>query len=219
MFRKFNPHPAVAKPVGQPSVAKDMPAQVAAQIDSMGALAQSAPEPTAAEPVKPKSPELEKAINAARPGQTFTPARAAAGVAIVAILAGFVWLQNSPKLAFHDAAAKAGIEASLPTYVPSSYRQAGPVEAGNGQVSLHFTTPGSDEKLNIVQKKTDWDPDSLRENYVAKQSDNFLAVQGQGLTIYVFNNQANWVNHGIWYSISGTSKLSREQVLKIAYGL
>lgn len=213
MLQKFTPHPAAARPT-PPA----LPPQTAAQIDAMQkTAAAAAAEPS--QPVKPKSPELERALTAARPGQTFTPARAAAGLAAVAILAGFVWLQNSPKLAFRDAAAKAGIEASLPTYVPSSYRQAGPAQAGDGQVTINFTTAGSNDPLKITQRKSSWDPDSLRENYISKQSDNFLAIQGQGLTIFLYNDQASWVNRGIWYNISGTSRLSREQILKIAYGL
>lgn len=134
-------------------------------------------------------------------------------------MGGFVWLQNSPKLAFRSAASQAGIDASLPSYIPSSYRQAGPATVASGQLTLAFTSPSAEKPIQITQRRTSWDSASLRENYVGRQSDNYLAVQGQGLTIYVMSDSVNWVNRGIWYTISGTAKLSREQVLKIAYGL
>lgn len=45
-------------------------------------------------------------------------------------------------------------------------------------------------------------------------------MQGQGLTIYLFNNnRATWVNKGIWFSIEGADRLSREQILKMVYSL
>ena len=139
-------------------------------------------------------------------------------MAVIGLMAAVVWVQNSPKLAFHSAAAKAGIDASLPTYIPSSYHQSGPVSVSPGQLVMDFTSPVS-TALKIVQQQTTWDANSLRDNYISHQADNYLTVEGQGLTIYLYGDQADWVNHGVWYQINGISSLSRDQVLKIAYGL
>lgn len=146
-------------------------------------------------------------------------ASAAAAVAAIAIIGGLIWMQNSPKLAFRTAASQAGVQASLPSYVPSSYRQVGPAQVAPGQLTLTFQATNQDSQLQIVQRRTAWDSNSLRENFVSRQSDQYTAVQGQGLTIYLFNDRASWVNHGVWYTVEGTSRLSREQVLKVAYGL
>jgi hypothetical protein len=173
----------------------------------------------AAAPTGPKSPGLKQVLANNQPSKDSSLKKLAAAGAAVVIMGGLIWMQNSPKLAFHSAANKAGIDASLPTYIPSSYSQSGPVSVESGKLTLNFTSPTSEKPLTITQKRTDWDSNSLRENYVARHSDNLLAVQGQGLTIFLYNDQASWVNHGIWYTISGTAKLSREQVLKIAYGL
>lgn len=167
----------------------------------------------------PTSDTLREVLATAKAKKAPSITKIGAALAVITLMGGLVWLQNSPKLAFHSAAAQAGIEASLPTYIPSSYQQTGPAQVGSGQLTLAFTSPSADGKLAITQKRTDWDSNSLRENYVSHQTDNFLAVQGQGLTIFLDNNEANWVNHGIWYSVNGTAKLSREQILKIAYGL
>lgn len=150
-----------------------------------------------------------------------TPAhgRVLATVTAVAIMAGYVWLHNYPKLALQAANGRAGLSASLPAYMPSSYNLAH-TDTGPGLVSLTFESPATIDKLKIDQTRTDWDSSSLLENYVVKNSDDYTTVQGQGLTIFVFGqNQATWVNRGIWYSIQGATKLSREQVLKIAYSL
>lgn len=210
MINKYPAHPAVAQ-----SGTTVMPEAVAAQVDSMKSQT-----PTEPLPAKPQSPALRQALKAAKQSTT-TPSVLKIGAALVAIgiMSGVVWLQNSPKLAFRNAAAKAGIAASLPTYIPSSYHQVGGANASPGTLTLDFSSPGTNQPLKITQRASDWDANALRENYVSTQSTNFLAVQGQGLTIYLYGNQANWINHGVWYQLSGTSKLGREDVLKIAYGL
>ena len=139
--------------------------------------------------------------------------------AAVVIMAGYVWLQNYPKLAIQTANSKAGVTASLPAYIPSSYNL-DRTDTAPGLVTLNFSSPSSPETLKIAQHRTSWDSTSLLDNFVVKNTDDYASVQGQGLTVYLFNNnEATWVNHGIWYSIEGASRLSREQILKIAYSL
>jgi hypothetical protein len=210
LISKFQPHPATAtKPAGS------LPEAVVTQVDAM-----SAQSIHAAATTPPQSPALQQALAAAKQS-TRKPSlvKIAAALAAIAIMAGVVWTQNSPKLAFHNAAAQVGIDATLPTYIPSSYHQAGPVQVSDGQLTLNFASPSDNQPLKITQQQSSWDANSLRDNYISQQTDNYLAVQGEGLTIYMFGNQANWVNHGVWYQISGTSKLSRDQIIKIAYGL
>lgn len=156
-----------------------------------------------------------------RPRYQFVPqpARVLTVLASILIMGGYVWLQNSPKLALQSANSQAGITASLPGYLPSSYNLAD-TDTGPGLVSLGFKSPSIPEILKINQHKTSWDSASLLENFVTKQADDYSTIQGQGLTIFVFGqNRAAWVNHGIWYNIEGATHLSREQLLKIAFSL
>jgi hypothetical protein len=212
--QKFNTS-APAAPVRQ---APTMPAGLTAQIEEAKKMLPE-PDPVPALPAAPSSPDLEQALAAARPSTAGTALKVGSAVAAIILMGGVIWTQNAPKLAFHSAAAQAGIDATMPTYIPSSYRQAGPVAVGPGQISLNFVTPGSDQPLQITQRRSSWDSDTLRENYISKQSDNFLTVPGQGLTIYLYNGQASWINHGVWYNMLGTAGLSQDQILKIAYGL
>lgn len=152
------------------------------------------------------------------PKRNNTTSVAAAVVAVV-VMGGYIWSQNAPKLALRTASNKAGFEASLPTYVPSSYSQSRTVDASPGRIAIAFSAPGK-SNLTIVQQKSTWDTKSLLDNYITKQTNQYLAVTGQGLTIYLYNGDvASWVNRGIWYSIQGNNQLNREQLLKIAYGL
>jgi hypothetical protein len=169
----------------------------------------------------PANPAPGPAPSTWKPGLSVSPrgGRILATATAVAIMAGYVWVQNYPKLAIQSANGRAGISASLPGFVPSSYSLKH-TQTDPGLVTLSFASPSSPETLTIAQHRTTWDSSSLLDNFVSKQADDYATVQGQGLTIYLWgNNQASWVNHGIWYSIEGASRLSREQILKMAYSL
>ena len=134
-------------------------------------------------------------------------------------MGGYIWMSNYPKFALQNASNQAGLSASLPGYLPSSYTLSN-TETRPGLVTLNFSSPSSTEPLKIAQHRTSWDSRSLLDNFVTRTTDDYSTVQSQGLTIYLFNNnQAAWVNRGIMYSIEGSSRLSREQILKIAYSL
>ena len=65
----------------------------------------------------------------------------AAAVVAVLIMGGYIWLQNAPKLAIRTASTKAGFEASVPTYIPSSYSLKNDVTASPGRVTLALAAP------------------------------------------------------------------------------
>ena len=152
------------------------------------------------------------------PNATSRNGRGGAVVAAVMIMGGYVWLQNYPKMVIQSAGNQAGIAASVPSYVPSSFSLA-KTSSQPGLVTLDFH--GIDNQaLTIAQNRTEWDSQSLRDNFVAKQDVAYAPVEAKGLTVYLNkDNQATWVNHGVWYKITGTTRLSREQILKIAYSL
>ena len=199
--KRVKPTPVEAKPAEVPAPYTPVPPHVVTQHQSLSEI-------LAKTPVEP--------VNALR---TSSAGRIAATVAAVAILAGYVWVQNYPKLAITSAGNHAGIAASLPGYLPSSYSLATTTTAP-GIVTLKFASPTAQDPLTITQHRTDWDTSSLLDNYVSKVAADYSSIEGQGLTVYLFDsNNASWVNHGVWYSIAGTARLSREQILKIAYSL
>jgi hypothetical protein len=177
----------------------ELPADVAAQHHIMAQLA--------------SQPHHSSSSNTSRTGQF------AALAAVVVIIGTYIWLQNYPKLAASSAGHEAGIAATLPGYLPSSYSLAG-TTTQPGLVTFRFSSADPSQVLTIQQQRTSWDSRSLLDHFVAKQTSDYSAIEGQGLTIYLYGqNRAAWVNHGIQYHITGAGRLSREQVLKIAYSL
>lgn len=217
-----------AAPVGNPAPARsasspsnrELPTHVAAQHQVMSRLA-----PSSATTTSTAASSAAAATPALRPKAAFrfqitpTTSRVLAIGAAITIMSGYIWLENYPKFALQTASNRAGLTASLPGFVPSSYNLVN-TETTPGLVTLSFNSPSATETLKIAQAKTDWDSSSLLDNFVIKNTDDYTTIQGQGLTIYLWgNNQAAWVNHGIRYSIEGAARLSREQILKIAYSL
>lgn len=143
----------------------------------------------------------------------------AAATAVIGVLGIYVWFANYPKMAVKIAGTRAGLAASFPAFLPSSYALSGAVAYGAGEISYQLKTPASETPLKITQKSTDWDSKSLLENYYRNKGQNPQPVTGQGLTIYIDSNEASWVNRGIWYKLEGTEGLNQEQILKIAYSL
>lgn len=202
------PAPAPA-PVPEPE--PQLPAPAVTQHEAMQNLVTQAP--TSKEDAFKLA--MEAATSAAKPN----PMAVGAAALAVVVMGGYIWLQNYPRMQLSAVAGRAGFTASLPGYLPSSYKLDGPVQANPGQVSLHYSAPGL-PGITISQKATSWDSTSLADNFVAAQDPSFSSVQGKGLTIYLFNNgQASWINHGIWYSITGASRLSQSELLKLAYSL
>ncbi len=155
-----------------------------------------------------------------KPKKGLAPKIASVAVSAVGVilLGIYVWQINYPNLALKVAGSKAGISASLPSYLPNGWRIAGDIQSNPGNVSYNLQS--SSNKVAITQTKTDWDSQALAENYLQNKTNNYTAVQAQGLTIYLYNNQASWVNHGTWYRIEGDNNgLSQDQLIKMATSL
>lgn len=135
------------------------------------------------------------------------------------LLGAYVWQVNYPNLALKVASGKAGINATVPNYLPNGWQISGNINSSPGLVSYQLNSKDG-KKATINESKTDWDSQALAENYVNNQSDKYLALQAAGLTIYVYNNQASWVNNGTWYRIEGTDTgLSQDQLIRMATSL
>lgn len=136
------------------------------------------------------------------------------------LVGAYVWQVNYPNLALKVASSKAGMNANLPGYLPNGYKISGDISASPGVISYKLAN-SENKDVVVSQQKTDWDSQALAENYVANKASNYLALQAQGLTIYVYgNNQASWVNHGTWYKIEGqNSGMSQDQIIRMATSL
>lgn len=193
-----------------------MPQAVATQVQAMQKLAATAS--SAVNVPADRENAFKMAMSAPSTGPGLKSV--AAATLAIAIMGGYIWLNNYNSLAVKAAGQKAGIQASMPSYIPSSYSLSGPIAYSTGAVTMKYKSPSNEDTLQIEQHRTDWTSNSLLEFYVNRQTGNYVSVQSQGLTIYVYNNsQATWVNKGLQYIISGNTKLSRADLLKIAQSL
>lgn len=137
-------------------------------------------------------------------------------LAALVLLGGYLTYLNLPSLSIRVAATRAGVDASYPTYQPAGYSFAGPVAFSPGEVRVNFLSNTNDYNYTLVQRSSSWDSQAVLDNYVLQESEQYATLQERGLTIYLMNNKAAWVNGGVLYVIDGDAPLSSEQIQKIA---
>lgn len=145
----------------------------------------------------------------------------AAGIVVVSLaIGGFFAYQNIPEITMKFAAARAGLNASIPAYHPSGFSLAGPVEYHPGQVILNYKSNSDERVFNVTQKASSWNSETLLENFISVANKQYQTVQANGRTIFIYDgNKATWVDGGIWYSIEGKADLNSDQLLRIATSL
>lgn len=148
----------------------------------------------------------------------FALALACAAAAVFAIVY-FVNL-NKPDIALRVAAIQNGIEASYPKYTPRGFNLTD-ITSENGRITLNFNDEAAENSYTIVEEKSSWDSNALLANYAKPNyEDNYTVIKEQGLTLYVSNNEACWVNGGILYKLKITSgSLTKKQIKTIATSL
>lgn len=137
---------------------------------------------------------------------------------IVIVLGGFIAYQNLPNIAMHMAVAKAGVHAMLPGYQPSGFALNRHIQARPGQVVISFKSNSDDRNFKITQSASDWNSQTLLDNYVAASGQPYQRInQNNGKTVFIYGSaNASWVDGGVWYKVEGNSSLTNDQLLKIA---
>lgn len=146
---------------------------------------------------------------------------AAASMAVVSlVLLGYLVSVNLPDISVRVAAMHSGIEKAYPSYVPASYRLDGLVKEENGRITMAFKND-RDQKFTLMEEKSSWDSEAVLVNYVEKNwGASYSIAKGQGLTIYVSESNAAWVNGGVFYVIQDDSgSLSSSDLHDIAVSL
>jgi hypothetical protein len=135
-------------------------------------------------------------------------------LAVFMILAGVIAYQNKSNIQLQIASAKAGFSAAAPLYKPEGF-ELDKLSYGTGSVAQVFRSES--QSFTIRQKKSNWDSQTLLENFVSTTDEEYQGYQANGRTIYVYGNgNATWVNGGVWYQIKSTGLIPRDQLVKIA---
>lgn len=138
---------------------------------------------------------------------------------VVAAIVYFVNL-NMPDMSLKVAAMQTGINATYPSYVPRGFNITN-ISSESGKISLNFHNTETGDSFIIDEEESSWDSSALLANYVKKAfNGDFTSVREQGLTIYIDDNNAAWVNGGIVYKLKITSgTLTKKQLRSIAVSL
>ena len=123
---------------------------------------------------------------------------------------------SMPDISAKVAAAQNG--ASYPSFVPRDFTARSSFQKNT--FSLEFVGPDK-TRFTLDQEKLPWDSNALLNNYVKPTwGEQYDTIREQGLTIYMYQSNAAWVNGGTVYKLNTTSgSLSKKQLKNIITSL
>lgn len=143
------------------------------------------------------------------------PSIVAGSLTALLLIAFFVY-QNIPSIALYTTSSKVGFTVTKPSYQPAGFGLKGPLKYESGKVALDFRSNSDDKNYTIEQTKTELDSASLLNDYLTRTGKDYTTEFANGRTVYIYgNNNATWVDGGIWYNLSNKASLSSDQLLKI----
>lgn len=165
----------------------------------------------------PKKQVKHKAMKAKKHGFGRKLATTGAVALAVLLVGGFIAYQNTANIEMRLASSKAGIHASLPSYKPAGFAASG-FMYDTGAVAVNFHNSADGRTFKVVQKSSNWNSDTLANEYVASVAgSDYRTVDSGGRTIFAYgNNNATWVDGGIWYTVTSDGSLSSSQLLDLA---
>ena len=124
---------------------------------------------------------------------------------------------SMPDISAKVAAAQNG--ASYPSFLPRDFT-ARSASFQKNTFSLEFVGPDK-TRFTLDQEKLPWDSNALLNNYVKPTwGEQYDTIREQGLTIYIYQSNAAWVNGGTVYKLNTTSgSLSKKQLKNIITSL
>jgi hypothetical protein len=133
------------------------------------------------------------------------------------LIAGFIAYQNTANLTMRVASSKAGFHANMPGFKPSGFA-VGKFQYGIGYVAVNYHSNSDNRSFSIVQKVSSWDSESLLNEFVSSApGKSYQTLQASGRTIYTYgNNNATWVDHGVWFNVQSNGSLSNAQLVNLA---
>lgn len=162
---------------------------------------------------------LAKAVKKTGRGKKFLMALTCS-ITCVAVL-GYLLYLNLPDLSVKVAALRTGIEASYPTYLPRSFQLGSVSTTQENNVLIDFTGPDG-KTFTLSEENSSWDSSTLLSNYVKPTwREDFVTIREQGITIYIYQSNAAWVNGGILYKLNSNyaDTLTKRQITDLATSL
>jgi hypothetical protein len=137
----------------------------------------------------------------------------------VLLLVGFFAWQQKADLTMRYAASRSGVAASLPGYQPAGF-STGAFTYSPGIVAVNFRNNASGDSFALIEKSSTWDSQALLDSFVAAKSRTYQTIDAAGRTIYTYgNNNATWIDNGIWYQVNSKGSLSTNQLVQLALSM
>lgn len=136
------------------------------------------------------------------------------GVFALFLLGGFLAFANMTNIEMRVASMRAGFSAQLPGYAPVGYALDGGIKSESGVVATTFRS--GESAYTLKQQVSDWDSTTLLDNIVTASGRDYKAIESQGRTIYIYGNDAAWVDGGVLYNIKGDGSISPKEISSIA---
>lgn len=204
--------PAVAAPTTPPSFQPAVPAPAARPFDS--AIAQAT---SHAQPKQPK----KRAHRVARTLHV-KPAtlKTISAVLVVGLIGSFIAYQQTPSIHMKLASSRSGVAGILPTYTPAGYKLSNDIDYKPGEITLNFRSNSDQRGFTVVQSQSFWTSESLRQNFIAPLHTTYQTIEENGKTIYLYGNNATWVDGGTWYKVQAKdAQLSSAQLTNLIKSL
>lgn len=148
-------------------------------------------------------------------GRRFALAFSVAAVAVTGL--AFLIINSVPDISLQVAAMQVGIDATYPAYVPRGYTMTS-VTSNDGRIRLTFSD--NENTFVITESQSSWDTSAVLNNYVKPEWETYTTTHENGITVYLNNSNAAWVNGGIFYTIEcENNALTKKQLTNIVAGL
>lgn len=136
------------------------------------------------------------------------------------LLIGFFTYQNMASINVKIASTSANVPVTIPNYKPTGFSLSKNVQHNPGQIVLNFTSNSDERNYQITQQTSNWNSDTLLSTYVSAGRRQSQTIEDSGKTIFIYDdNNATWVDGGVWYRVEGKDALSGQQLLKIVNSL
>lgn len=141
-------------------------------------------------------------------------------VATVMILVGIVGYQNISNLRLRMSTSHAGFAASLPAYHAAGFGLSD-IKSNPGEVAINFSDKNDINKnYTVTEKPSNWNSSTLHDNFIILTDKNYRTLETKGQLVYVYgDNNASWINAGIWYVVTGNGSLSDTQIINLVASL
>lgn len=163
---------------------------------------------------EPRSKSRQKSVRKQGSVKRFLLAFGCAAACVAGII--YVVTSNVPDISVRVAAMQAGVESSYPSYVPTEFSLTD-IKSDDKEIILTFTN-AKEQTFTLSEKKSAWDSAALERNLVKKSWDSdYSTTHEQGITMYIHNSSAAWVNGGVLYQITADDEvLTKKQLRSIA---